>query len=729
MENQESPKFIQNRPSGSDKFDSQSQIRLKNAIENYITNRDSSIIVEGEQNQNVPKIIGLEGCWGSGKSNVIKLLKNSLKEKYYTFEYDAWGHQEDLQRRSFLESLTKDLISDKIITGKTKSTVNPNKEVNWSDKLLELLAKRVIRVSKTIPVFNQGAFWTILSLSLTPISVFISERLADKDTTISIFWLCLIAFAPIILGILTWITFAIFNKEMRSFGYLLKISKDVDTETRNYETINEDEPTVDKFILWMRSISDHLAGEKKKKLIIVFDNMDRLPAEKVKQLWSSIHTFFAEEGFENIWTIIPYDETHLVCAFGDEENIKHKELTRHFINKTFPIVYRVAHPVMSDYKDIFNKLFIEAYGSSESENQIIINRIFRIERPSATVRDIISFINQTVAIKLMWNNQIDLKYIAIFALKKDELLNYFSGIKKPISTKKEEVYEVSIEEHILSGDYLGLIPKIVPNDETMQTQIAALVYNIDKTDAEQIPFKEYLKKCFSQTAGYDINKFASSNRHFMFLLEEIVEEIDSANIDNSITCLFELKDDEFTLLQKNQIQNIWNEFSKIKLNENISTQDISTQHKLLILKADDFYKKLIIKTLYNQIYDYEKFSGANYYQSLKDLENFISENTLDLKLPIKVKVVDPTIFIDYVTIAKEDYNKYELKTDSASLENYYIDLLPSQLTDTIAINYISKDTNYKFKRLLGIIENLISNKAVDENNFFIIFNAYKAISK
>lgn len=46
--------------------------------------------------------------------------------------------------------------------------------------------------------------------------------------------------------------------------------------------------------------------------------MDRLPAEKVKELWSSIHTFFADSGFENVWAVIPFDETHLACAFGDE---------------------------------------------------------------------------------------------------------------------------------------------------------------------------------------------------------------------------------------------------------------------------------------------------------------------------------------------------------------------------------------------------------------------------
>ena len=34
----------------------------------------------------------------NGKSNVVKMLERELSDDYYFFEYDAWGHQEDLQR-------------------------------------------------------------------------------------------------------------------------------------------------------------------------------------------------------------------------------------------------------------------------------------------------------------------------------------------------------------------------------------------------------------------------------------------------------------------------------------------------------------------------------------------------------------------------------------------------------------------------------------------------------
>lgn len=114
------PRFIPNKPCGIDKFEGKSQERLTNAIANHIVTNDS------EQSSNkLSRIIGLEGGWGVGKSNVIKQLKihKYIKDKYYLFEYDAWGHQEDLQRRSFLELLTSELIDKEILIGNTEISI------------------------------------------------------------------------------------------------------------------------------------------------------------------------------------------------------------------------------------------------------------------------------------------------------------------------------------------------------------------------------------------------------------------------------------------------------------------------------------------------------------------------------------------------------------------------------------------------------------------------------
>ena len=53
-------------------------------------------------------MIGIDGGWGSGKSNLVKLISNELnagisdkkKQMFPFITYDAWGHSSDLQRRT-----------------------------------------------------------------------------------------------------------------------------------------------------------------------------------------------------------------------------------------------------------------------------------------------------------------------------------------------------------------------------------------------------------------------------------------------------------------------------------------------------------------------------------------------------------------------------------------------------------------------------------------------------
>ena len=61
--------------------------------------------LEGFVEDSSMNVVGLEGEWGSGKSTILKALKEQNKEKYYCYEYDLWAHQEDNLRYSFLRGL------------------------------------------------------------------------------------------------------------------------------------------------------------------------------------------------------------------------------------------------------------------------------------------------------------------------------------------------------------------------------------------------------------------------------------------------------------------------------------------------------------------------------------------------------------------------------------------------------------------------------------------------
>lgn len=738
MTNNIYPQFISNLPCGEDYTEGKSQERLAVAIAEHIISTDSK-----DENQ-LSRIIGLKGEWGTGKSNVIKILDKpneklqeehavlkQIKDGYHIFEYDAWGHQEDLQRRSFLETLTSKLMEEGFLSESEKvKSWETEKKITWKEKMEELLAHKRVTNNKSIPVFNGGALWAALSLSLTPISVFIAERLESQKVIETIPLLVLIAFCPILLGVIVWLLACIFNKEARHWGYLLKISKDATTSTKNFETINEEEPTVAKFIRWMKDLSDNISEYKKNKLIIVYDNMDRLPADKVKELWSSIHTFFAEKGFKNIWVIIPFDEKHLSCAFG--ENEKKEQLTKHFISKTFPVIYRVTPPVITDYQKLFDNLYSRAFGETEEKSKETIYRILRLEKPNATIREMIEFINSLVALKQIWKEEIDLLYCAIFKLKEHEIVN--NPIEEHVFGDQHgethiETQNITIEEEILSGYYLGdNLKYIIPNNETLQTNIAALVYGVPKKLAEQIPMTKYIDSCFENSPN-DINKYSQSSK-FVDILQKNIQDADEAKTDSIIESLSNLDTKSFTGTDNTKIVNIWDELNNRKEKQKLSKQEFDKSYQNLLSHVND--KEKLISKLCNRLQFFEKeekgeFNGGDYYIALRSIQDFISNNNIGFDITQYLAEIEkePKIFVDYVQAAKEDYKTFKLSTDNKKLNNHFKE---NKLEDLAIIKYIKDNIKYNFEELKQYIETFIPSDKLDATNFKPILDAYKLIS-
>ncbi len=483
-----------------------------------------------------------------------------------------------------------------------------------------------------------------------------------------------------------------------------------------YETLSEDEPTVCEFKAWMQDISNFIKGNR--KLVLIFDNMDRLPAEKVKELWSSIHTFFSDSGFENIWAVIPFDETHLACAFGDETEEQTKQLTKYFINKTFPIVYRVAPPVITDYRSIFNKLFVEAFGETEHDVKETINRIFRLVNPNANVREIISFINEMVALRQEWSNEISMINIALFCLKKTEIL------ANPV-------------EQILSGNYLNGIQTIINNNDLQtQREIAALVYGVNVEHARQIPLKKYIEGCINGEEGHDINQYANTNKQFDIVLDEVTRGMDDALVDKIIHCLH-------TLTRKNDtILHIWQRIAQLKLKEPIEKQALPVEYQELLLHLDTESQNNVIAQLYKKIVRFKDFNGGDYFKTLDAIDWFIAQNKLscDLEPLIEAKTVEPNTFVDYIQAANatdavyrdnattKAYKYYQVTTNSEALDNYLANLLPDNFDHADIVKTLKSDSTYTFPTLLQTITNCIKVKNVNKDNVGVIFATYRLLA-
>lgn len=694
MKKMKMPKFISNAPHGTDKYEGQSGVRVAEAIKNHIIGDEEKL----------SKIIGLDGSWGSGKSNIIKILKKEMADDYFVFEYDAWGHQEDLQRRSFLETLTTTLVKEpNLLERQTTVSIRAGdkRSVTWEKKLRYLLARKIETETTSYPKIGAGLAVSFLTAIFTPITVFIAHT--TKSNSSNFFdWLLsiIIASFPVIVALLVWLIALLINPKYRNMNFLLALYQDKVVEGVEFEAISEDEPSVTEFKEWMNDLSAGL----KKKLIIVYDNMDRLPSEKVKELWSSIHTFFSEHTYRNIWVIIPFDKNHLANAFSDDSN--NGNLVCHFISKTFPVIYRVAPPIVTDWKKLFDGFFEEAFEDVEDNSKKIIQRIFGITNTNMTPREIIAFINEIVSLKRTWLDDIPLLYISIFALKKAMI------IESPV-------------ESILSGNYLGDIEKIVPNNDILQRYISALTYEIDVNMAEQIPLKQYLRKSFAGEKNYDINRY-SGNKHFLSILEDEVRDIDSTLAEEVILCMAKLDEDI-----KAKTAELWNVLVEMQSNHEVKSLVFMNSHKELMLNSDEKYRIKLTEYLCNGYRNVEEFSGSDFFSVMCEIHKFLKDNNIEIALEdfIVKKEVEPDIFIDYINAAKERYTEFGIICENIKLVNYLLALLSKGLPNMDFIGFLINDSMYDFTSVIQNIELLITENQLTAVNFAEVIKAYKLISK
>jgi len=693
--------YIKNKPTGKDCFDGKSHEKISESIANHIDNEVTSM-----------KVIGLEGEWGSGKSNIIEILKQQLKDTHYIYIYDSWGHQEDSQRRAFLEEMTEELIENKLLTDKTEFKNIDNKilKISWQEKIKYLLARKKETSKKTIPKLSLGLIVISLLIVLTPILALISNLLGENTKDILIIKI-LFSSSLLILSIVVFILYSIYKKirykEWANLSSLFYLYKGKELENTTFEILSDLEPSVKEFKDWIKSISEGLID---KKLIIVYDNMDRLPPDKVKGIWSSIHTFFAEEEYEKIHIIIPFDRKHLQKAFDTDDETTQ---TNEFINKTFSLIYRVTPPILTDWKKFFHTKFEEAFQNSENEELPLVLSIFDRLKERFTPRDMIVFINELVSYKKIWKDDIPLRYIAIFTLQKEIILQ-------------------NPHKNILDNNYLKTTNELFFNDNKLQDYISSLTFNVPVEKASQVLLIRDLELTLrDEKNSLDINELAN-NINFIDLLEEVIKTSELV-LDKTIQVLSTL--DKEKLQGDNtdkKLENIWN----ILVTKQSSTHDIeelsfNENYEYLLLNSSNHSNNTLINYLLEQFYLFENINGKDYFESFNALDIFIEENNIefDLQNKIKSRKVNSDVFLHYLEVADKDYKKYNLTTNFEELDTFITKKIPDDIENIHLINLSNILKECNFDNTKEKIKEMISSNLLIENNFAQILTIYKLISK
>ena len=651
------PRLISNRPCNQDLFEGNAHDKLAKAIADVISSDEK------------PSMIGIDGGWGSGKSNLVGMVTQSLKEhtdkQYHFFTYDAWGHQGDLPRRSILEELTTRLTKDK----------SPAlEEEYWDNKLNDLLARKKHTQTKVVPRLNLSIVGLSILIFITPFINTLASEAPNK----------LIAYLTVIIPyiLITGWVFIDHYLGMKKYGQTITVKSffielfhlynDEIKEDIKYETISEREPSSEQFIGWIKDINTSLK-ENNRYLVIVFDNMDRLPRVKVQELWAAIHTFFSEANYTNITVIVPFDRAHIQNAFQsedieDNDGNESKSKPRicygnDFINKTFDIVFSVPPPILSGWKNYFRDMWKKAFGPDVDADPDVLQIFDKLTQENSP-RKIIAFINSFVTLKKTADSSIEDKYIALYIFGREHIA------KKPFS-------------QILSPTYLGALEFLYKNDQRMQECMSSLYYQLPSNDAMDVIFSNQIKIELDNNTPDIIVKLKTSNNYWSILFNAIPEV---TNIKNATLTLNSV----LVGTEEKRSSKAWSDLFKKAISNEDNLSEYDEYHKILASKLTLEERRTLVEILIRQ---YHK----NIY--LKPIDNYIHgidelssiENDVYKILKEYNTEVEAQDYLTLVKQKKDQHTHYGLTVNPAKFDTHLLNLSPDVAATTSIYPHI-KDT-------------------------------------
>jgi hypothetical protein len=673
------PKFLKNEPLGEDLFEGKSQEAIADSIVSILEN-------------NTTQMIGIDGSWGSGKSNLVGIIDKKLKGKdFHFFTYDAWGHQEDAPRRAILEELIEFLIG---------ADIRKFESEKWKNNLKSLLAKSKETTIKTKPSLSVGIVLSVLAVVLTPILNIVTDDITDH------LYRALFVGVPLMILLLVYgwkIGSILFknrkNKEKTVFSQALEelfvIYQRDQIENTSFEIVSEEEPSVRKFREWIKAIDKDL---DKSRLVIVIDNMDRLPSIKVQELWSSIHVFFAETSYKKISVIVPFDREHIRTAFKaeDGENCYGDD----FINKSFGVVYRVPLPILSDWKSFFEKKWVEAFGEQGSD-YIKVVHVYDVINDRITPREIIAFVNEIVSVKQTERSQIPDRYLALFVIGKSDIL------KSPL-------------KEIIEPTYLKGLSFLYEKDEEMPKYIAALTYQISPVNALQIVYTKQLTNALSNG---DLEKvqLISKSPEFIDVLLKIIPNL--FNVEKAITTLNGVDAIAF----KNEIKKneIWDSLAEKSSEIEFEGQKIKEYQKILFINVTD-KKKYAMRILNAMRNPFVGFVSTDYSESVDELARISEKHGFNVPIFdfLRVKETTPEDFVVFVEQELDDYSKYKISCPSNLIDDHLSKIKLQDLNTFSVVSFLNRKT-YPLTKYVDTLKNYTPQTFSDLNLFSAITQRLK----
>lgn len=681
----------------------------------------------------VDRAIGIDGPWGSGKSSIVEIAdkklqisENKTNPKFHFFTFDIWKSQGSAFRRSFLEHL---LFWSKNNFPSKKITLN-----KIEDKVKS--KTKVIDTNNQVMLDWYGIF-VLVCLPFLPIYYFWVKKYFDKNTTEDFlnspsFYVLLIFLVITILRIFVYRIKD--DRTLRdSLSRTLLISSKQYEDQKVTQHIRETDPNDFEFQATLLEILETIQ-DKNNKIVIVLDNIDRLPADEINEYWALVRSIFSRSSISKlksnnaITAIVPYSRIHI------QENLKHsinddnegklsKLSSRELFSKTFDEILVVAPPVMSNAKDFFEEKLVQALPDFEDKDEffriyLIFNSILRSDNGHTTPRQIISFINDLTGLYTMHKEQFKLTVIAVYMAYRDEIENDPSVLTDP--------------------NFLNLRLKSLTKEADIEMKLAALVYNVEEYLAFQLLLDNKISDAATSEESSELLKLSKSPgfdiRVNEVILDNATEWIEAEEYGQAVENFSQIYQEYSGDAKKQFSTTLISKFSEIS-QISLSKNDYNPFFKLFQFSGNTNTNTLAYRIAFRVMKalkekkDFSFDSGTNWNEFINTLQNQVNKDNkkVDINFVLSRLILPTTANFMFGVGSSSNKNNIKLKSyrsakitlvdDEKELEKFALEDPALAISTFIAFKDANILTQKNWIEVGNSIVETLSTTAIDDPDY------------
>ena len=421
------------------------------------------------------RTIGLEGSWGSGKSTIVALLADRMREpSSHIVVFDAWSHEGDPLRRSFLEELISSLGA--------KGWIDREE---WHKRREELARCRRVEKTRPVPKVEMPAIVAGVAAMLLAILVPAGAALLEAglgEGSRSVWVTGAAVHSALLVGAFAALVVLLVRRHSRPEGdpWLSLFSVRSVTES-DRETIETPDPTSIEFESTFKDLMhEALGADPARRLVLVVDNLDRVAPEDARTVWATLQTFLHHPDqprapwLDSLWVVLPYDRDGISRLWdGSTQGLPEIALGRgslaeSFIEKSVQLQFEVPKPLLSSWREYLEST-LKAALPQHGADSYVAYRLYAHRLATAgrapSPRELKRYVNRIGALHRRWQHALPFPSLAYYA---------------SLGVSGSNVAECLRRDRLPEASVAGLL------GDNVQGNLAAIAFNTHPDRARQL---------------------------------------------------------------------------------------------------------------------------------------------------------------------------------------------------------------------------------------------------